>query len=175
MDIGTQKSQLTSDDQELAKVLAGITDEPAAAAPVEDMTLPSLDGIPTVQPEADEDDKKTDVPESAATPVEEAPAPELPVVEAPTLPTPPAVTAPTGDLGDIKSNALNELRPLVDKLSLSPEEMFDAYLLLIRSTDDKSLIEPAYKAAHEITDEARKAKALLEIVKEIDYLNNLGQ
>lgn len=172
MDIGTQKSQVTSDDQELAKVLAGITDQPDESATPLDTALPSLEGIPTVTPEPDEDDKKAEAPAAeapAAAPVEEPVAPETPV-----LPPVVAAPAPAGDLSDIKTNALSELRPLVDKLSLSPEEMFDAYLLLIRSTDDKSLIEPAYKAAHEITDEARRAKSLLEIVKEIDYLSNLG-
>ena len=49
-------------------------------------------------------------------------------------------------LDTIKQTALSELRPLVDKLDVSPEEKFDTYLLLIRSTDDKSLIAPAHDA-----------------------------
>lgn len=77
----------------------------------------------------------------------------------------------TGPLADIKSDALNELRPLVDKLTVSPEEKFDTYLLLIRSTDDTSLIAPAHEAAKAIEDEARRAEALLDIIKEIDYLS----
>lgn len=77
----------------------------------------------------------------------------------------------TGPLADIKNDALNELRPLVDKLTVSPEEKFDTYLLLIRSTDDESLIAPAHEAAKAIEDEARRAEALLDIIKEIDYLS----
>ena len=79
------------------------------------------------------------------------------------------------DLAPIKNEAINELRPLVDKLNLQPEEKFDTYLLLLRSTDDRTLIAPAHTAAQSITDEARKAQALLDIIKEIDYLSNPQQ
>jgi hypothetical protein len=74
-------------------------------------------------------------------------------------------------LSGIKKDALNELRPLVDKLNVSAEEKFDTYLLLIRSTDDTNLIAPAHEAAKAIEDEARRAEALLDIVKEIDFLS----
>jgi hypothetical protein len=79
--------------------------------------------------------------------------------------------APSGPLADIKNDALNELRPLVGKLNVAPEEKFDTYLLLIRSTDDTELIGPAHEAAKAIEDEARRAEALLDIIKEIDYLS----
>ena len=82
-----------------------------------------------------------------------------------------SASVPTGPLADIKSDALNELRPLVDKLNVSAEEKFDTYLLLIRSTDDSELIAPAHEAAKAIEDEARRAEALLDIIKEIDYLS----
>lgn len=168
MDIGSQQSQVTSDDQELAKVLAGISSEPEetpfleTGSPATPPPLPVLDDASNNQAEAaaDEPMPAVSVPTGTATPEPIAPAAS-------------PLTAPLGDdLVSIKSSALNELRPLVDKLSLSPEEMFDAYLLLIRSTDDKSLITPAYHAAQKIADEQRKAKALLEIVKEIDYLSS---
>lgn len=90
---------------------------------------------------------------------------------APTMPTTP--TAPVDPaLDGIKKNALSELRPLVDKLNVSNEEKFDTYLLLLRSTDDKSLLGPAHEAAKGITDEARRANALLEIIKEVDFLSH---
>ena len=79
--------------------------------------------------------------------------------------------APSGPLADIKKDALQELRPLVGKLNVAPEEKFDTYLLLIRSTDDTDLIGPAHEAAKAIVDEARRAEALLDIIKEIDYLS----
>ncbi|USN96525.1 MAG: hypothetical protein H6797_05685 [Candidatus Nomurabacteria bacterium] len=92
---------------------------------------------------------------------------------APVVSTPPESEKPAednGPLASIKKDVLVELRPLVDKLSVSPEEKFDTLLLLIRSTDDSTLIEPAHEAAKAITDETRRAEALLDIVKEIDYL-----
>lgn len=156
MDIQPQNQQPISDDQELAKVLAGVNqqaDEAAATAP--------------------SDDTATSAP--VATPEEPAAAlPEPPVMPAaaPAMPVAPAIN---GDLESIKRDALTELRPLVDKLEVSPEEKFDTYLLLLRSTDDQSLIAPAHEAAKNIPDETRRAQALLDIIKEIDYLSGSGQ
>lgn len=144
VDIQPTTTQPISDDQELAKVLAGVSQQADTGLQFEE-TPPS---IPAPVP---------------------APAPE-PVA----TPDPIAVTPqPLGDdLTPIKTEAINELRPLVDKLDLPAEEKFDTYLLLLRSTDDKSLIAPAHAAAQAIADEARKAQALLDIIKEIDYLSN---
>jgi hypothetical protein len=157
MDIQPTNQQPISDDQELAKVLAGVTqqaDEAATATPA-----------PTNPPVAE--------------PVQEAPEEEaasMPATE-PATPAPIMSATPSipGDLDSIKKDALSELRPLVDKLNVAPEEKFDTYLLLIRSTDDQSLIGPAHEAARSITDEARRAQALLDIIKEIDYLSNPQQ
>ena len=156
MNIQPSSQQPMSDDQELAKVLAGVTqqaDEPADT-PVFDPAA-----MPSVEPPAD------DAPTvDAAAPAE----PELPDLSA--LVAAP-VTTDDDNLDSIKKEALNELRPLVDKLEVSPEEKFDTYLLLIRSTDDENLIAPAHEAARSIADEARRAQALLDVIKEIDYLS----
>jgi hypothetical protein len=158
MDIQPTNQQPISDDQELAKVLAGVNQqaEEAAATPVADEPV----AAPTADPE----------PAVTTTPV----APE-PV----TLPTPSLAVAPVvpggGELETIKQDALSELRPLVDKLDVPPEEKFDTYLLLLRSTDDQALIAPAHEAARDIADEARRAQALLDIIKEIDYLSGTHQ
>ncbi|RKW00135.1 MAG: hypothetical protein D8B37_03565, partial [Candidatus Saccharimonas sp.] len=76
------------------------------------------------------------------------------------------------DLDTIKGYALKDLRPLVDKLTVSNEEKFDIYLLLLRSSDDNTLIEPAYNAARMIEDETKRANALLDVIKEIDYFKS---
>jgi hypothetical protein len=94
------------------------------------------------------------------------------------MPTPSAAPAPaesSNSLEDIKKDALLELRPLVDKLDLSPDEKFNIYLLLLRSTDDKTLIAPAHQTAISISDEAKRAQALLDIIKEIDYFSQPQQ
>ena len=91
----------------------------------------------------------------------------------PSLDTP--ATSDSSDLDGVKLEALKELRPLMDKVDLPAEEKFDTYLMLLRSTDDKTLIAPAHTAAQGIADEKRKAEALLEIIKEIDYLSRKDQ
>ena len=151
----TQKS--ISDDQELAKALAGV--------------LPDAPE-PTPTPEAPAPAPAAEVP----APVVEAPAQPVVAPALPPLPEPtPAPVAPASDLDGIKKNALDELRPLIDKVDLPAEEKFDTYLMLIRSTDDSSLIGPAFTSAQGITDEKRRAEALLDIVKEIDYLSKGSQ
>ncbi len=158
MDIQPQAQQAISDDQELAKVLAGINQQAdnVADAPTAVEETPVLESEPELP-----------------TP------PEPPVIDDAVLPTPvtPVVDTPAGnsDLEAIKKDALSELRPLVDKLDVSPEEKFDTYLLLLRSTDDQSLISPAFAAARAIANEARRAQALLDIIKEIDYLSGTTQ
>ncbi len=153
MDIKPQSQQPISDDQELAKVLAGVNQQAneAAVTPVtDDASLPQ-------EPEAPDES-----------------APTVPVPEP--LPTSPMTANPASSmLESIKRDALSELRPLVDKLNVSPEEKFDTYLLLLRSTDDQALIAPAYEAARNVADEARRAQALLDIIKEIDYLSGPQQ
>lgn len=174
MDIKPQ--QPISDDQELAKVLAGITagadqspddlannleQEAASVA-----TTSTDDNVP--MPPTDSDGAQVPVT------VTSTPDPMAEPAAMDPMPVEPAAVSMPADSGLelIKNSALNELRPLVDKLNVSPEEKFDTYLLLIRSTDDSSLIGPAFEAARGISDETGKAQALLDIVKEIDYLSN---
>jgi len=157
MDIQPTNQQPISDDQELAKVLAGVNKQAGdtqTSAPAPDDAGPA-----TTEPE----------------PVAEEPVAPLPPTALPDPITPVAMPTESGDLEGIKKDALNELRPLVDKLNVAPEEKFDTYLLLLRSTDDKSLIGPAHEAARNITDEARRAQALLDVIKEIDYLSGPQQ
>lgn len=144
--------QPISDDQELAKVLAGISQQ-TEEAPVEEPIVATPLPDPVTQPE------------------------EPVVAPDPVAMVPPSPAMPTADggLDGIKLEALNELRPLVNKLNVSPEEKFDTYLLLLRSTDDKDLIAPAHEAAKGIADEARRAQALLDIIKEIDFLSQPKQ
>ena len=166
----SQANQSFSDDQELAKVLAGVSqgtdnnlqfeETNATASPVINPATISPDPVATDQNE-----------ESTIDDIAKPAAPE-PVTPTPVVSTPTPTAAADPALDTIKQTALNELRPLVDKLDVSPEEKFDTYLLLLRSTDDKTLIAPAHDAAVAIVDEARRAQALLDIIKEIDYLSN---
>lgn len=149
-----------TDDAELAKVLEGMQDAVAptvpAPAPTDapsglsfENTAPSID--PAAQPAV-------------------TPTPLDPIV----APAPVSTATPIADpaLELIKKDALSQLRPLVDKLDLPADEKFDTLLLIIRSTDDKTLVQSAYDAAKNITDESKRAEALLDVVKEIDYFSN---
>ena len=162
MDITPQDNtiQPISDDQELAKALAGVLpDEPETASASNAMQF----------------EETATTPQAPAAPVAEAPAPaELTIPAFPEISTPettPATSNSDAGLDSIKAQALSELRPLIDRVDLPAEERFDAYLMLLRSTDDSTLVAPAHSAAQDISDEKRKAEALLEIIKEIDYLS----
>jgi hypothetical protein len=157
MEIQPQTTKPISDDQELAKVLAGVSQQADAELNFEETPLPQ----PTAAAAPEEAEERQEAPVAAA-PV---------VAEAPHMPTP----SVSGDLGSIKKEAITDLRPLVDKLNLEAEEKFDIYLLILRSTDDTALIAPAYAAARSITDESKRAQALLDIIKEIDYLSSPKQ
>lgn len=159
-----EQSQAISDDQELAKALAGVNDDVASmefGKPQDNLGL----GQPMATPPVEEP-----VANQFA-----APMPDPVAGPDPAPMTPPANNSVDQDLADVKQAALTELRPLVDKLDVDPEEKFNTYLLLVRSTDDKDLIAPAHEAAKAITDEAKKAQALLDIIKEIDFLSSPQQ
>lgn len=174
MDIQPQAQQSISDDQELAKVLAGITQQADDADTAADDAVTADAGMPPVVPMPTLEDPADAKKDAAA---DEIAAPAVEEIATPVVPPVPAAPAVAGsdDLSTIKTEALSELRPLVDKLNVEPEEKFDTYLLLLRSTDDKSLIAPAHEAARSIPDEARRAQALLDVIKEIDFLSGAQQ
>ena len=102
-----------------------------------------------------------------------APAvPETPAV-------PPAAEAPTAasaasygnqDLDRVKSMALSDLRPILEKIDLPAEKKFMIYKDIIELTDDKACIEPAYNAAKQIQDDVKRAESLVYVVEIIDKL-----
>lgn len=48
-------------------------------------------------------------------------------------------------------------------------------MMLLQSTDDKSLIKPAYEVAQQIEDDETKAQALVDVVREIKYLEQKSE
>lgn len=73
------------------------------------------------------------------------------------------------DLAALKIQALDELYPLIDQLDLSPDEKFRTLMMMIQASDNQELVQAAYDAAHNIKDDKDRAKALLDIVNEINY------
>lgn len=151
IDMSQSSKMPVSDDPELAKILSGVNGSNSNDATNDDTANDGLqyEGLEQM-PEAQENIQ-----------------PEQPVEQ-----TAPMTSFAGLDLDGIKSHALEDLRPLVDKLTVTNEEKFDIYLLLLRSSDDDTLIEPAYNAARAIEDETKRANALLDVIKEIDYFKS---
>jgi len=80
--------------------------------------------------------------------------------------------APDSSLASIKQQALGELSPLVEHLDQSPEEKFRITMMLIQASDDQELIPKAYTIAKQISNESKRAQALLDVVNEINYFTN---
>lgn len=164
-----------TDDQELANALAGVSKdvEDFSTSGFNPLETGDLDNVPL---------NNTNTVESAVEPATSGVKPAtldevtsqtnalndaLPVTNEP-LPEEGTLDV---SLLDIKNEAIEELMPILDHLKTDPEEKFNAYLLLLRSTDNKDLIKPALSMAKQITDEEKRASALLDIIKEIDYLS----
>ncbi len=202
MDIAPPNQHPATSDDELAKVLAGIgADDSAshrAAAPSGNQSAAEAAGLQfeetpgplgstgsdnvNDQPAAGPlPDAAAPVPKPTPQPASNIPEPEpaaasaVPIPAASVTSNMPVMPLVTGNLDDLKKTALEELRPLVGKLDLPPEDKFDTLLLIIRSTDDQTLLEPAHEAAKAIPDENKRAQALLDVIKEIDYFSQGGQ
>lgn len=150
IDMNQASKMPVSDDPELAKILSGVNGSNNDGSDSQADDDLQYEGLEQVAAEAQEE-------------VEPARVVEQPAV----MPSFAGL-----DLDGIKSKALEDLRPLVEKLTVSNEEKFDIYLLFLRSSDDNTLIEPAYNAARMIEDETKRANALLDVIKEIDYFKS---
>lgn len=159
-----QQAQTDVND-DLAKALASVQ-----AGPQEVRQDNNLDFEPVGEPVV-----ATPPPAPAPTPT---PTPAPVVTPAPS-PTP--APAPVNDsdnsgvldsIEQIKVSALQELRPLMQHIDLSPEERFEKYLMMLRASDDPDLIEPTYEAAQQIGGEKLRAQALLDVINEINYLSS---
>ncbi|MFC2317710.1 MAG: hypothetical protein ACFNM5_00685 [Candidatus Saccharibacteria bacterium] len=165
-----------TDDQELANALAGVSKdvEDFSTSGFNPLETGDLDNVPL-------NDTNTNVVESTVEPTVNETKPALEEVTSQTealADALPVTNKPLPEEGtldvsllDIKNEAIEELMPILDHLKTDPEEKFNAYLLLLRSTDNKDLIKPALSMAKQITDEEKRASALLDIIKEIDYLS----
>lgn len=176
----TTNTSNVTDDQELAKVLESMNQQagPAVAAPSDTATAEPAVSEPVTTDDglAFEETGTTTEVEAAEAPVESAAPVEPETVDTPATASAPEpfVSTDAPELDNLKKEALQELRPLVDKLNLPADEKFDTLLLLIRSTDDKTLLSAAHDAAKSIEDENKRAQALLDVIKEIDYFSGHG-
>ncbi len=75
------------------------------------------------------------------------------------------------ELMDIKKEALMELSPLVNQLDQSADEKFETLMMMIQASDNKSLVPQAFESAKNISDDKKRARALLDVINEINYFN----
>ena len=138
--------------------------------PFDPAAMPNPDAPITPTPEIPNYDYTTPVPPAPiAEPI--APTPE-PVIKEP--PVPAIETAPAqanlGSMHQVREAALRDLIPIMDKVSLSPSQKFRIYRDMFENLRDYTVLEPAYRAATEITDEHERAEALLYLVESIDKM-----
>lgn len=124
---------------------------PEPIAPLESANVPELN-IPM----------PTDIP---MPPAAEVPAP-APIVETPA----PEPIPQNLNTSEVKKAALRDLIPLLDKINMDSSERFNLYRDIFEDLKDYTILDPAYHAAREISDETERANALLYLVKAIDKM-----
>ena len=125
--------------------------------------LMGLSSVPTV-PEASQSGEDTSAPTST-------PPADTASHDSNTAPVS-ASSAADSDLQNIKKEALVELSPLVKELDQNPEEKFETLMMMIQATDNKALIADAFETAKKISEDKKRAHALLDIINEINYFNH---
>lgn len=140
-------------NQPVVDAAAAATTAPLPTAPVAPVDQPAADPVDLSVPAA-----PTDVTAPTADPVADS--------VTTFSPTP---TSGGDELLSIKQEALQNLSPLLNHLDQTPEEKFRTTMMLIQASDDQSMVQAAYAAAKEITDEKIRAQALLDIINEINY------
>ena len=169
--------QNVSVDNDLQKAIDDITQntnaDPVFSDPV---------AAPSSVPEGDSGELAAPV---GPFPAPEPMIPEVPMMETPVAPEAPVAPEPIADapaveqapvatdnlnIKQVKEAALRDLVPLLDRLPLNASQKFEIYRDTIEELHDFSAVEPAYRAASEITDETEKAEALLYLVESIDKM-----
>ena len=161
--------------------LGGDMSDPAASAtatpafPPMDMPAPVDSPSATPAPAADDVAAPATEPTKAATvepPLDLSAiggSPSTPAMGGASSSTTTPLSADSDDLLNIKQQALQQLTPLVGHLDQTPEEKFRTTMMMIQAADNSALLQDAYNAAQQITDEKIKAQALLDVINEINY------
>lgn len=103
------------------------------------------------------------------------PAPAMPaapeMAPAPTAPTPEIAPAePNLNMQQVKEAALRDLAPILDHMNVNPSQKFRIYRDMFTSLRDYTVLEAAYRAAKDITDETERGDALLFLIDAIDNM-----
>ena len=104
----------------------------------------------------------SDIPELSTPEPEPAPAP---------TPAPaPAPESQTLSTAEVKKAALRDLVPLLGKISMDPLQKFTIYRDIFENLKDYTILDPAYHVARDISDETKRAEALLYLVESINKM-----
>lgn len=149
---------------------------PEGIAPLEAVNIPELN-VPEPAPAADPALASIEMtmppaPEPAPAPIltpKPTPAPEpTPTVET-TVEA--SVSEPASlNMHQIKEAALRDLLPLLDRLDMNASQKFGIYRDVFEDLRDYTILEPAYKAAKNISDDTERANALLYLIESIDKM-----
>lgn len=167
------------EDNDTAASAAPVSEPSSSPLPEPTQPTPGFGSDPVTVSPSNDNEKPAEPP--TLSPVNDVTTPPEPVSIPQPVTTPPEPSVSpslsgsetvSSDLTDIKRQALQELSPLIDHLDQNAEEKFKTSMMMIQASDDKDLIPQAFKAAKEITDEKRRAQALLDIVNEINYFTH---
>ena len=127
-------------------------------APIEAVNIPDLNAP---------------APEPAPVEMAMPPAPELAPTPAPIIEAPVETKEPEPsslNMHQIKEAALRDLLPLLDRLDMNASQKFGIYRDVFEDLRDYTILEPAYKAAKDISDDTERANALLYLIESIDKM-----
>lgn len=82
----------------------------------------------------------------------------------------PAPESQSMGTAEIKKAALRDLVPLLAKINIDPIQKFDIYRDIFEELKDYTVLESAYHTARDISDETKRAEALLYIVEAINKM-----
>lgn len=92
-----------------------------------------------------------------------------PVIPEPSFEAPQTTAHPLG-MQQVKEAALRDLIPLLDHLNMDPSRKFNLYRNIFEDLRDYTVLEPAYRAATEISNDQERAEALFYLVESIDKM-----
>ena len=125
---------------------------PEPIAPLESVNIPELNMPPFEQP--------TEPEQNLEDAIEKGPEPTSEELS----------SAEKSELEEVKTAALRDLIPLIGKLDMEAPQKFNIYKDAFEDLGDKTVLDPAYKTAKEISDEKERAEALLFLVESIDNM-----
>jgi|GEM_PF-972618 len=176
------------DDQHRAEPAEGFsssTVEPASPAPQyiaatdtenDHSTSTTSDSSQTEQASPSTAPTTTPIIQSTSAPVQDSTSSDTQTANATSAPVsnnPAAIQqAPDQEhLAGLKQQALQHLEPLASHVDGTPEEMFKTTMMMIQANDNHTLLEKALEAAKNIEDDKIRAKAMLDVINEINYFS----